>query len=550
MKLQVGLVLFAVASHASAFAAGQFRTENALKTNLNGPTFTGTLTEGFHFNEKAPNSLVLDGKTLKPTRLESRKVEFTGLPPKWSAGRAALYVCDDAVTFCEPRMIELKGATSANKKAEKISSSRSKGKVNKHGFIEDDLNRALELARKQKQPVLIDFSARWCPGCIRLEGEIFDQPAFKKMTRGIVKLKIDVDRFENNVLSEKYKVKGIPTLLVINADQEEVDRLYDYQPLPTLEQFFKSVQENPASLRELTEKVKGKDPTIMRLLGVRLLGAGRYQESVELLSQVQPTPVELLNARVKAAAAKFSDDPKTKDDYVKVLREAIQAEPSSTRSIAWRQDLVARLDDKAEIAKVSREGVAVADVLLKDHTKIPEAVKGDLVGEFTGYEPLLIATNRAVLVESSQPPKDEELQAWQKAADIGRDLKIPASKTGPSMRYLITLFEAERFAEADALTRELLKREPGNPELQRRQLRALLGLKNYSEAIKVGEAAIKNSYGRNEYWVAESLAKAYIGANRKDEARALIDRYLGRADADWSNMKSSRQSLEQMKAAL
>ena len=39
-----------------------------------------------------------------------------------------------------------------------------------------------------------------------------------------VKVKVDVDRFENSVLAEKFMVKGIPSLVVITPAQEEVSR--------------------------------------------------------------------------------------------------------------------------------------------------------------------------------------------------------------------------------------------------------------------------------------------------------------------------------------
>ena len=93
----------------------------------------------------------------------------------------------------------------------------------------------------------------------------------------------------------------------------------------------------------------------------------------------------------------------------------------------------------------------------------------------------------------------------------------------------------------------MLKQNPSDPELQRRRLRALVGLKNYNEAIKLGQKVIKDSYGRNEFYVAEVLAKAYLGAEQKAQAKALIDQYLGRNEIEFANMKASKKSLEELK---
>src|SRR6476620_6242570 len=99
---------------------------------------------------------------------------------EWSKGRAALYICDDAITFCEPRFIELKGGASP---IPPNSQPKASGALrrNSHGFIENNLDAALALARKEKKLVLADFSARWCPGCVRLETETFNTARFRKL---------------------------------------------------------------------------------------------------------------------------------------------------------------------------------------------------------------------------------------------------------------------------------------------------------------------------------------------------------------------------------
>ena len=104
--------------------------------------------------------------------------------------------------------------------------------------------------------MLVDFGARWCPSCVRLEDEIFGTTRFKNMTKDFVKVKIDVDRFENTVVSEKYSVKGIPTLLVVNSDAQEISRMVDFQTLDVWNSFFSSIKADPLSLSKLKERAK------------------------------------------------------------------------------------------------------------------------------------------------------------------------------------------------------------------------------------------------------------------------------------------------------
>lgn len=544
MKLFI-LVLFAVTGAATA---PKPRTAEALSVELKGGSYIGILQEGFHFNEKAPNTVTVDGRSFKPTQLRARRIEFSGLPKSFTGGKAHLYVCDDALTYCEPRTFELGGPSAAEKTPRALPPPKS-GAAGKHGFIEEDLPGAVAKAKQSGRLVLVDFSARWCPGCMRLESETFPTKEFSDLTKNMVKVKIDVDRFENLVLAERFKIQGIPTLLVLNAFQEEIDRLYDYQPLPTLALFFKSVTAEPSPLKELEKRAAGNDRAAAHLLGKRLAMAGRFDDALRHLSRLSPRPPEYWTAKIGAMSDRFKKDPSIKGEFAKVLKEAIAAEGASSRSIAWRTELVSLLENKTEIEQTVADGVKIADRLLADPGARQEAMKTDLIGEFTGYEPLMIGLAKVDLLDAGRAEPEILKAAWARASEIGEQLGITAATPGPAIRHLSTLIKSGKLDKADRLSRGLLKKDPSNPEIQRRRMRVLLEMKRYAEAIKIGESGLKNSYGRNEYWVAESLAKAYVGAKRKREALALLDAYLARRDIDWPNMGGSKKSMEELRSA-
>lgn len=512
-------------------ASGASRTDGALRTELKNSTFTATVKDGFHFNDKAPNAALIDGKQVKPTSLNTKSVVFGSLP-EFKEGQATLFICDDDVTFCETKTVAIKGKTVKAVKSQPREADF--GKVNKHGFIVDDFNQALALAKKKNQLLLVDFGARWCPGCVRLEGETFPLPEFKNITSEFVRLKIDVDRFQNVVISEKFHIKGIPSLLILTADQEEVDRIYDYQPMDVIGRFIAGVKADPSPLRALMEKAQDKDQATLLLLGQRLLKAERANEAVTYLEQVTPPPPELLEARIRASSNGENE-----------LRAALKAEPNSLRSLNWRTELAEATKRADEKQKLKAEGVALADDLLAHPEKI-KAASGDYdIGEFTGFEPLMIAMNRAELIETVSPGKEAE-EAWKKAAQIGNDLKIPPKVVGVSMRHLLVLNKSKHFDQADALSKKLLKTSPHDPELQRRRLGILVELKKYNEAIKLGKKVVKNSYGRNEFWAAQTLAKAYVNSDHKKEARDFINKYLARSEMEWPNMKETRKAFEDL----
>ena len=210
-------------------------------------------------------------------------------------------------------------------------------------------------------------------------------------------------------------------------------------------------------------------------------------------------------------------------------------------------ELIDRFDEKM---KIRNEGVTLAEELLADPEKLKKAIRTDLVGEFTDFEAFMLAMMRAELIEAADGSASEVDAAWKKAAQVGTSLKIPTRNIGASMRHLIVLTKAKEYQLADKLALRLLKVDPKNPELQRRRLRLLVELKNFGGAISLGKKVIKNSYGRNEFWAAETVAKAYLQTNRKKEAREFIESYLSRAEMDWPNMKDSRKTFEELRQKL
>ncbi len=92
-----------------------------------------------------------------------------------------------------------------------------------HDRIEDGLRKSAEL----RKPVFVDFRADWCTICLELEKHVFPDPQVQGLLEEMVLVKIDATTQTGPVaaLLEKYKVIGLPTLIILDSQGNEIERL-------------------------------------------------------------------------------------------------------------------------------------------------------------------------------------------------------------------------------------------------------------------------------------------------------------------------------------
>lgn len=92
---------------------------------------------------------------------------------------------------------------------------------------EDNLEKALQQAKKENKAVLVNFTGSdWCIWCKRLTAEVFSEKEFEKYAKkNLVLVKLDFPqsieqstetKMYNNKLAQRFGVQGFPTILLFN----------------------------------------------------------------------------------------------------------------------------------------------------------------------------------------------------------------------------------------------------------------------------------------------------------------------------------------------
>jgi thiol:disulfide interchange protein len=85
----------------------------------------------------------------------------------------------------------------------------------------------LELAKKEKKAVVIDAYAEWCHWCKKMDTDVYTDRRVIALDDRVVFVKVDVDKRSD--VKTKYRVQGLPTIVVLK-EGKEVRRILGYEP--------------------------------------------------------------------------------------------------------------------------------------------------------------------------------------------------------------------------------------------------------------------------------------------------------------------------------
>lgn len=549
---------------AFSFSAFARLSDGKTYLKLQGTKVVGTIEKGFHFNKDAPASLSVGEKSIEPVKKEAKEIIFDASLAKSQAFKLSFYVCDDNNTVCEAHeeTYVIKGAklVATVNAADKVQASVPVVakpvalKKNKHGFYENGLAEVLKLAAAQKKTVLVDFNAPWCPSCIRLETEAFGEKAFIKATDKLIKVSVNIDRADNKIWSDKYNVHAIPTLIMMNADGEELARILDFKPAHVLAKELTELQAKKlASVSELTKNAEAGDSEARKALATLAFNAMKYDEAAKWLSPLHENSLMLAVSEVNVAQEAFDKDSKSKDAYQKTLEKWIPLYSSAPEVLDWRLQLAKILNGEQKTVSAAAKVIAEKNLTEIQKLLVSTASRNEFFsnasqGDYSGFER---AELLAQLVNTYELLNVQD-QLVATRAELAKEIaamKLSVARPGELLTAFSYMKQAGQKEDVVKWLKQLIEANPKSDVYYTKLAGYYFREKDFEKALPYSEKAVALTSDLKLYNM-KMLAEIQKGLNQQKQASETLNKALALPEAKLDANKKTVAAIEELKKSL
>ena len=554
------LAISALAENSPDQKSLKFKLENAAANSL---LLEFTPPAGHHFNQEAPSKVGIEsGGKLEALKVDKslQKISAHLLSPRSAAVdcviQAQLYLCNDSNTYCVPvkqsfSCNELKpvGPKTSENEEQKNPAENVVNRFEPKNFIVNDSVTAFKLAKAQNKMVLLDFFAIWCPPCNLLDETIFSRTDFQAMQDKFVFLKMDVDKLESFLLKSEYAVTGYPTVMLLNADREEINRIVgSRKPHEFITQMKKALSlQNVKFYDRVKLADSGQSPKDALQLVEIYSGRGDYWAAAKYLGLAQgsslnsPKNTRLnesdrlrlgrMNLIVQMALLKeTAKNNESKKKVADLLEAQILAHQDMIEALDWcdyLRKLAADLKDEDMAYRGHGFLVSLVERTLKKLKKNPNFLDDSELSEVDLYESL------AEALQDSDPVKSKE--NYLLAANFYKNeiLKsgIPENiERAYNIDRAYVLHKGGKDKEAQELYTMLEKTYPKEVTFYYNHAVVLFEMDQKKAALDKANEALSFSYGDNRLRVVILMANVRRDLGQRKEALKLVKETLEKTE--------------------
>ena len=117
-----------------------------------------------------------------------------------------------------------------------------------------DLDSALQLARKKKQPLLLDIYAPWCTYCRKLQKKVYPSRELRQFIQKFISVRINGEKNKN--LMVRYGARGFPTIVLLDSNGVTLDTIHGFIASLPLKRRLKEAYQKATRYQKLLAKLK------------------------------------------------------------------------------------------------------------------------------------------------------------------------------------------------------------------------------------------------------------------------------------------------------
>ncbi len=505
---------------------------------------------GHHFNMEAPTKLTL--KLDSTSKEEALKADIDKAPAAIKASwnkktktceiTAQVYLCDDQNKYCVPlkknflcekltyddvKSTNNDEPTGANAKAaaktEKKSAETDIDKI----FILNDSAKAFSQAKTEKKLVLIDFFGIWCPPCNILDESVFNTPQFQKFSKDYVFLKLDADASISWEFKTKYNVKGYPTVMLVNADADEISRVVgSRKPKAFLQEMKNALKLKSVSLTERRKKADSqKDPESAFQVAELAFGQEDYSQAMKyfLIGQKKGTLNEERKQKMlstQIALLEDSKDTATQKNFAALLESSLEIYPYGVEALE-RADKLTKVAEELKDDSMKNRALNAQFKNVEYLLKNPKLYADAEITDADLYTTLADVYDN---LKDEAKTKESYTKAYEAYTRQIKDLKLDEAKErGNNLERIYALYKSGKADEANVMYESMQKQYPEEFTFYYSHAKVLNEQGKTELALGKAEQALKFSYGDNQLRVVKLVADLRSKSGKKKEALSLLD---------------------------
>ena len=150
------------------------------------------------------------------------------------------------------------------------------------------LDEAMAVASQERKFIVLDVHTAWSPGSRILTETVYTDSRFIEFAKSQVFMSVDAERdVVGERMRRRFDVRVFPTILVLDSQGKEIERLRGAPTAPELISLLQVVFDTPIPPRELDERAKANpnDPKLQAAAGRRAAARGDFKSAQPFLAR-------------------------------------------------------------------------------------------------------------------------------------------------------------------------------------------------------------------------------------------------------------------------